>query len=71
MFEGALAPYHRFGDDTGVVAVLAELGQVARAQGDHERAVELNAEGLELGRWLGDSRVAAIALGTLGRVERH
>jgi tetratricopeptide (TPR) repeat protein len=26
---------------------------------------------LELGRRLGDSRVAAIALGTLGRVERH
>jgi Tetratricopeptide repeat len=69
LFEESLALYRGLGDDAGVAAVLVELGQVARAQGDHDHAAALSEEGLA--RRLGDLRVAAIALSTLGRVERQ
>jgi len=71
LFEEAPALCRGLGDDTGVAAVLAELGQVAREQENNARAVKLSEEGLALGRRLRDSRVAAIALGTLGRVQRR
>jgi predicted ATPase/DNA-binding XRE family transcriptional regulator len=72
-FERALVLYRKLEEDNGVgvAAVLAELGQVVRARGDHDRAAALSKESLDLARGLGDPRVAAIALSTLGRVERY
>ena len=44
-FEESLALYRRLGDDAGTASVLAELGQVARSQGNHDRARALSEEG--------------------------
>ena len=62
--------YRELGDEEGVAVVSVELGQVARAQGEHERAAALSEEGLTLSRKVGELRATAIALNTLGHVER-
>ena len=47
------------------------MGQVVRAQADHNRAVMLSEEGLALSHKTGYHLGAAIALNTLGHVQRE
>ncbi|MFJ2767445.1 AfsR/SARP family transcriptional regulator [Streptomyces sp. NPDC087300] len=52
----------RFGVDSGMALILAQLGYVAEQRGDAPRAEELHRESLAVARATGDERAVALAL---------
>lgn len=58
-------------DATAGVAPLHMLAAGTRLAGDHDEAIELYTESLELNRRLGDSRMIGMELHNIGHVELH
>ena len=66
LFQHSLALAYRTEEPQQIIAVLGDLGQAARMQGDLDRATALYKEALALSREIGDTRGVAWTLCNLG-----
>ena len=67
MHRESLSLYEGLGDKSGVALVLTYLGDVAREQGDEERAAVFYEDALAPNRELGNERGVARALARLSK----
>jgi tetratricopeptide (TPR) repeat protein len=69
--EEGLALFRIMDDKPGIARALNALGELARLDGDYERARELYEECLAISRETGDRQREALMLGCLGYVAQH
>jgi tetratricopeptide (TPR) repeat protein len=68
LLQESLDLYRQLGDEEGIARATAELGGIAIAEGDLDRATALYEESLPLLRKLGNLARVAVALGNLGTI---
>jgi predicted ATPase/DNA-binding SARP family transcriptional activator len=68
LLQESLDLYRQLGDEEGIARSTAELGGIAIAEGDLDRATALYEESLPLLRKLGNQARVAVALGNLGTI---
>jgi non-specific serine/threonine protein kinase len=71
LIEGALALFRAQDDKEGIIRALNSLGELARLDGDYDRAGKAYEESLVLCRESGDTKREAYALGNLGVVAQR
>jgi tetratricopeptide (TPR) repeat protein len=69
--EEALALFRVYDDESGIIRALNHIGEMARFNGDYDRAGKAYEESLAHCRQFGDRQRESYALGNLGLVAQH